>query len=213
MLLFSVLVKLVLVPMFTLALNRSVRLARGSTVQRALSAFALRAGVSDPELATLARREQDLQREISSLSDAIGNLLARGRVAEQDKVVADMRATLSRMRADHAASQAEMQRRFPNYSSLLNPQPVGIEAVQKLLHAGEAMVSVYTGSERTLVWAIPAQGATSFALVPLNASQIDARVSQLRASLDPEADSSGHMPKFSFDIALDLYRQLLAIGA
>lgn len=195
------------------ALDQAFRLAdlaRGSTVQRALSAFAQRAGISDPALAALARGEQDQQREISSLSDAIGNLLARGRVAEQDKVVADMRSTLSRLRAEHAASQAELQRRFPSYSSLLNPQPVGIEAVQKLLRPGEAMVSVYTGSERTLIWAIPARGETAFAVVPLEATQIDAKVAQLRASLDPEAVSSGRTPRYPFDTAHDLYRQLLA---
>lgn len=189
---------------------RMADLARGSTVQRALSAFAQRAGISDPELATLARREQDQQREISNLSDAIGNLLARGRIAEQDRIVTDMRASLSRLRAEHAASQAEIQRRFPNYSSLLNPQPVGIDAVQKLLRAGEAMVSVYTGSERTLVWAIPARGKPGFAVVPLDATQVDARVVQLRASLDPEAESSGRMPRYPFDTAYELYRQLLA---
>lgn len=188
---------------------RMADLARGSTVQRALSAFAQRSGISDPALATLARGEQDLQREISSLADAIGNLLARGRVAEQDKVVADMRAALARLRAEHAASQAEIQRRFPNYASLLNPQPVGMEAVQRLLRAGEAMISVYAGSERTLVWAIPAQGPAAFAVVSLDAGRIDGLVNQLRAALDPEAGASGRMPRYPFDVAHELFRQLL----
>ena len=67
---------------------------------------------TDPALAALARREQDLQREIASLAESIGNLLARGRVAEQDTVVAEMRAVLARLRDDQTAILAEIEQRF-----------------------------------------------------------------------------------------------------
>ena len=59
---------------------RMTDLARGSSVQRALAASASRANIADPALAALARTEQDLQREISAISDGLGNLLSRGRV-------------------------------------------------------------------------------------------------------------------------------------
>ena len=137
---------------------RMADLARGSSVQQALSSSASRAHISDPALAELARREQDLQREISALAESIGNLLARGRVAEQDKVVAEMRATLARLRNEHSAAQSEIEKRFPDYAALLNPKPVGILAVQKLQKPHEALISLYVGSERTLVWAVPASG-------------------------------------------------------
>ncbi len=187
---------------------RMADLARGSSVQRALASSASRANISNPELAELARREQDLQREASALADAIGNLLSRGRVAEQDKIVLDMQATLTTLRAGHAQAQKEMQRRFPEYANLLEPRPIAITDIQKLLKPGEALVSFYTGSDRSLVWAVPAQGKVSFAVVPLNAEQIGERVSRLRGTLDPgKADS---MPKFDFDTAHELYKELLA---
>jgi len=185
-------------------------LARGSTVQRALAASASRAGISDPALADLARREQDLQREISALAESIGNLLARGRVAEQDKVVADMRASVAKLRAEHARAQAEIERRFPEYGALLDPKPVGMAAVQKLLKPGEALISVYAGSDRTLVWAIPASGAPRFAVVPLSGAQLDQKVAALRKALDPNAEAEGKLPKFEFDVAHELYARLLA---
>ena len=188
---------------------RMADLARGSTVQRALAASATRAAIDDPELAAVARTEQDLQREIGALADSIGNLLARGRVAEQDRIVADMRAELSRLRKEHSATQAEIDRRFPGYAALLNPRPVGIASLQKLLRADEAMVSIFTGSERTLVWSVAASGAPAFAVVPLNAEQVNSMVRTLRKALDPAAEATGRLPKFQFDIAHELYRRLL----
>jgi CHAT domain-containing protein/tetratricopeptide (TPR) repeat protein len=189
---------------------RMADLARGSTVQRALAASASRANVGDPALADLARQEQDLQREISSLANSIGNLLARGRIAEQDKIVTDMRADLSTLRERHAKAQGEIERRFPDYAALLNPKPIGIAAIQKLLKPTEAMISIYAGSDRSLVWAVPAQGAPSFAIVPLSREQLDKIVMTLREALDPNADAAGKLPKYRFDISHELYLKLLA---
>lgn len=189
---------------------RMADLARGSTVQRALAAAASRAGIDDPALAALARREQDLQREIASFAESVGNLLARGRIAEQDRIVADLRAELARLRGEHAQVQAEIERRFPDYAALLDPKPVGIAAIRKLLKPTEAVVAVYAGGERTLVWAIPAAGAARFAAVPLTGEQLDLKVKTLREALDPQAEIAGRLPKYHFDLAHELYLKLLA---
>ena len=189
---------------------RMADLARGSTVQQALSSSASRANISNPALAELARREQDLQREISALAESIGNLLARGRIAEQDQVVAEMRATLARLRNEHSAAQSDIEKKFPEYAALLNPKPVGIPAVQRLLKQGEAVLSLYVGSDRTLVWAIPASGPARFAVAPMGAEQIDRHVATLRKALDPNAEVAGRLPKFDFDTAYELYSRLLA---
>lgn len=188
---------------------RMADLARGSSVQLALAAAASRASISDPALAALARREQDLQREISGLADAIGNLLSRGRVADQDATVADMRASLVKLRQEHAGVQAEIERRFPDYAGLLNPRPVGVAAVQKLLRPSEALISLYALGDRILVWAVPANGTPSFAVVPLTAEQLDHKVRTLRRALDPNAEASGRLPRYDFDLAHELYSLLL----
>lgn len=189
---------------------RMADLARGSTVQRALAAAASRAGIDDPALAELARREQDLQHEISALAEAIDNLLARGRVAEQDQAVADMRAGLVRLRELHSAAQRELDQRFPDYAALLNPKPLAIAGVQSLLKPGEALIALYAGSRQTLVWAVPASGAVRFAVVPLSGEQLDLKVGTLRQALDPTAEASGRLPKFPFAVAHELYAKLLA---
>lgn len=195
------------------ALDESFRiadLARGSTVQGALAASASRAHIADPDLARLARAEQDLQREASALAEAIGNLLARGRISEQDQVVSAMRATLSGLRAKHAGVLLELERRYPSYSALLSPKPTGIADIQKLLHSSEALVSIYVGSGRALVWAIAASGAPAFVVAPIDARQLAQQVQALRQSLDPNVEATGQLPPFPYAAAYDLYQALLA---
>ena len=189
---------------------RMADLARGSTVQRALAAAASRAGITDPALAERARKEQDLQREISSLSDALGNLLFGDSVAEQEKIVADMRTELAVLRREHARTRRELERMFPEYAALLDPKPAGIGAIQKLLKPGEAVVSIYAGSKSTLVWAIPAAGKHAFAVVPLGSEQLDLAVETLRQAFDPDRGAGGRLPRFRFDLSHELYSRLLA---
>ncbi|MBK6636611.1 MAG: hypothetical protein IPG34_02380 [Rhodocyclaceae bacterium] len=189
---------------------RMADLARASTVQSALAASASRARISDPALAELARQEQDLQRELSALADAIGNLLARGRVAEQDGIVATMRTQLASLRTTHAQTLARIEARFPDYAALLNPRPVGIAAVQALLKPGEAVLSLYAGSERSVVWAIPAQGPPIMTTVALPRAELEQKVASLRAALDPLADVAGDLPRYPFALSHELYERLLA---
>ncbi len=186
---------------------RLADVARGSAVQRALAAAASRTVPSDPALAALARREQDLQNEMASLGDALVNLLARGRVAEQDKIVQDMRANLSHLRQQHSQVMGELQQRFPSYAALLDPKPVPPKVIQASLAPDEVMVSLYSGAERTLVWAVPAQGPVGFAVVPLGARALGEKVQALRAGLDAQG---GTVPRFDTALAHELYRSLLA---
>jgi CHAT domain-containing protein len=188
---------------------RMADLARGSTVQRALAASASRAAISDPLLADLARREQDLQREVGALAESIANLLARDRVAEQDKVVAELRARLAALRREQAAALAEIERRFPDYAALLTPKPVSIAALQKLLKPTEALVSVFSCGDRTLVWAIPPSGPARFAVSSLTLAQLDQKVTILRKALDPGDAIDDWPPNFDFEVAYELYAQLL----
>lgn len=195
------------------AIEESFRLAdiaRGSTVQRALAAAASRSIPDNPALADLARKEQDQDNEMAALTDGLNNLLARGRVAEQDKVVADMRARLNTLRSDHEATLKELQRKFPAYAGLLNPQALTPRELQKYLGPDEALVSVYATSDRTLIWAFGAQGAVRFAVAPLGADAVAAAVTRLRHGLDPNEATLGRVSNFDSKTAHQLYASLLA---
>lgn len=189
---------------------RMADLGRGSSVQGALAAAASRSSPSDPALAELARREQDLQHQMASRVDALGDLLSRGRITEQDQIVADMRADLTRMRKEHASLRLALQRRFPVYASLLDPHPAGPREVQSALAAGEALISIYSGSERTLIWAVPSKGRVVFAIAPAGTPALNTAVAKLRRSLDPGDGSIDSVPPFDSAAAHLLYKALLA---
>ncbi|HEY6896444.1 MAG TPA: CHAT domain-containing protein [Rhodocyclaceae bacterium] len=189
---------------------RMADIARGSTVQLALAASASRTRIADPGLAELARREQDLQHEIGALADAIGNLTSRGRVTEQDKVIADMRHNLAALRDEQTKALAEIERRFPDYAMLLAPKPVGMEAIQKLLKPGEAVISIYAGAEQSYVWAIPAQGVPRFAIARLSGEALGSKVASLRKALDPDVVSAAKLPAFPYELSHELFSKLLA---
>ena len=199
-------------PQRAFALDESFRMAdvaRGSVVQRALAIAASRASIRNPALAELAGQEQDLQRQIGQLADGLVNLLSRGRVQEQDAVVADMRNHLITLRKRHAEVAQQLARRFPDYASLIDPRPVGIDAAQAALKPGEAMVSVYPGSTRTLVWALAAGRPPAFALAPANAAEVADAVRSLRRTLDPQAINGDSLPPFDTGRSHALYTQLL----
>lgn len=189
---------------------RIADLARGSAVQRALAASAARSNIADPELAVLARREQDLQYEASNLSDAIGDLLARGRVAESDSIVADMRRSLDQIRTQLVQAQTSIEKKFPSYASLLDPQPLSMREAQRLMRSDEALIAVYSGSQRSYVWAMTATGSPKFIVSDLSRSQMDEHVARLRIALDPSVQLSGKPQPFPYASAWLLYEQLLA---
>lgn len=188
---------------------RMADLARGSTVQRALAASASRVNIGDPALAGLARQEQSLQHEIGTLAENIGDLISRGRTGEQDRIVADMRASLDTLRREHDKILSELERRFPDYAALLNPKPVDIAATRNALRPDEALVSVYVGSDRTLVWSVPARGEPAFAIAPLSRAELEHKAEALLGAMNP-ALSAARLPNYRFDIAHELYVKLLA---
>lgn len=189
---------------------RMADLARGSRVQKALSAAIVRAGINDPELAAVVRKSQDLEYQVKATSESLTALQGGESNPEKEKLAAKIRADLERLRDENEKAQAELKRKMPDYSDLLDPKPLGIVEAQKLLKPDEALLSIYSTQNRTLVWAVPARGPASFQVVDLPAPRIAEIVATLRKSLDPSQVDFGQVPAFDFDTAYDLYRKLLA---
>ncbi len=190
---------------------RLADLVRGSTVQRALSIAASRAVISNRELADLARRYHNQERDLAALSDGLGNLLARGRVASMDNVVSRIRADLESLRLEQARVQRTIEQRFPAYASLIDPQPPTIAEVQAVLRPGETLISVLTGSGQSYVWGIPKSGPGRFAAVPVNAAQVARSVNRLRRTLDPTGvTTTAQVRAFEFETSHALFKQFVA---
>jgi CHAT domain-containing protein len=188
---------------------RLADVARGSEVQRALSASAARATISDPALAELARKEQDAQRRITSLTDILRSLQAAPPAQQLPTVIAQMRKDVEALTAERTTLKRDIERRFPEYAELVDPKPVSIALVQSALRSQETLISIYLGEDAAFIWAVPKSGAPILASAPLGIAQVTKTVEGLRKALDPQATSIDEIPAFDVAGAAKLYADLL----
>jgi CHAT domain-containing protein len=185
-------------------------LARGSGVQRALTSSAARANISDPQLASLARREQDLQQRINTLSDLLTGLLSAPSGQQLPAVQAKIRTDIAGFKSQREDLKKEIERKFPDYAELVDPKPASIERTQKALKPDEVLISWYFGDNVGYVWAITKDRPAQFAQLSVGRNQVAKEVTQLRKSLDPGVATIDEIPPFDVALANQLYQQVLA---
>jgi CHAT domain-containing protein len=184
-------------------------LGEGS-VQRALAASAARAAASQPGLGELIREEQDGKQEIATLYDHLLRLMAMPADQQLPKVLADMRARITQLEKSRQQLYANIERRFPDYATLVNPRPGTLEDARRALKPAEALVSVLSTPERSFVWAVNSRGEVSFHMASLPESDIAAVVARLRKSLDPGDVPLTRLPAYDFEGAHRIYAELFA---
>jgi CHAT domain-containing protein len=185
-------------------------IARGSGVQRALTASAARANIKDTQLASLARQEQDLQRRINTLSELLTGLLSAAPDQQLPTVQAKIRTDIESFKSQRALIKKEIERKFPDYAELVDPKPATVERTQRLLKPDEVLVSWYFGDGVGYVWSITKDAPVQFVQLPIGKAQIAKEVTQLRKSLDPGVASIEEIPAFDVALANQLYQQILA---
>jgi CHAT domain-containing protein len=184
-------------------------LARGSGVQRALTASAARANIKDPKLAALARNEQDLQRRINTLSELLTGLLSASPDQQLPGVQAKIRSDIVVFKSEREKIKKEIEKEYPDYAELVEPKLATVARTQKLLRSDEVLVSWYFGDQVGYVWSISKQGPTQFIEIPIGRSQMAKQVTQLRKSLDPSVSTVDEIPPFDIAAAHQLYQQIL----
>jgi len=184
-------------------------IARGSGVQRALTASAARASIKDPQLAGLARQEQDLQRRINTLSELLTGLRSAPPDQQLPAVQGKVRSDIEVFKSQREALKKEIEKKFPDYAELVEPKPASIERTQKLLKADEVLVSWYFSENTGYVWAISKQGA-QFSQLSIGRKQMAKQVAQLRKALDPGVSTIDEIPPFDVVLAYKLYQEILA---
>jgi CHAT domain-containing protein len=189
---------------------RMTDVARGSSVQRALVAASARAAIRDPALAKLAREEQDAAQRISSLSGILVELLGRPPQKSLPTVIAAMRKDIDELRKRRGEIKQEIEKRFPEYASLIDPKPLPLEAARAVLAPGEALIVLYGTDSHTFVWALPREGAAKFHVAALGRTERDRIVATLRKALAIDSLSLAGFPRFDVGAAHALYNQLLA---
>jgi CHAT domain-containing protein len=188
---------------------RVADIARGSVVHQALIESGARAAISDKALADLARREQDTWYQIAARERVLADAQTHAASQQDSQALERLRADVAQLRVARTTLRAEIERRFPSYARLTEPQPASLDQTRAALGAEEALVSIFTTEEQSYVWAVRKQGAVAFATVPLGYAQVGAIVADLRRSLDPHATNVGDIPPFNVALAFQLYSSLL----
>lgn len=185
-------------------------IARGSGVQKALTASAARANIKDPKLAALAREEQDAQGRINSLEHLLTGLLSAPPEQQLPAVQAKMKMDIEEIKLHRAKLRKEIESRFPDYAELVNPKPASIGRARQLLKADEVLVSWYFGEKEGFVWAVTKTGETQFHAFPLGREKMAAMVSQLRKSLDAGVATIDDIPAYDVALSHQLYQLIMA---
>ncbi len=189
---------------------RVADLAKSSGVQRALTASAARANIKDPQLAELARKEQDLQRRVNSLSELLTGLLSAPPEQQLPSVQARIRQDITTFKAERENLKKEIERKYPDYAEMVEPKPATVERTRSLLRADEILVSWYFGEKEAYVWAISKQDIPLFKSIPMGRSEMARQVSLLRKALDPGVATIDEIPPFDVKASFQLYQQILA---
>jgi CHAT domain-containing protein len=198
-------------PGFNLAAE-TFRLAdsvRSRAVQKALTAAGARMNTADPQLAEAVRLEQDLRQQIGTHLDHLNGLLALPAAERDDAGVTAIRKAIDKMRGEHTKVRADIDKRFPNYSDLIDPKPPTAAEIKDCLKPGEALLSFYFGREASFVWVIAADGKTEFAALPEGAASIESKIKKLREALEPQAAMISDVPKFDLALSYSLFKTLL----
>jgi CHAT domain-containing protein len=188
---------------------RLAEAVRGRSVERALAASSARALARQPALADLARKEQDLEKEIGGAFDTLNEMLSLPPEERNEKDVAALRGTIDKLRAQRSAAKRDIQRRFPGYADLVAPKAATVDDIRANLRPDEAFLSVYFGRYGSFVWAVPKQGPVGFKFVQTNLNAMNGKVRQLRRALEPQAESVADIPPFDLKLAYELYDLLL----
>jgi CHAT domain-containing protein len=182
---------------------------RGRSVQQALAASSARAAASDPALAELVRKEQDLGKQINAQLGTLNNVLSLSSAERDEKGVQAINASINALRADRLKARQEISQRFPAYADLVSPKPPSVEQIKATLADGEAMLSFYFGQYNSFVWAVPKNGPVAFAAIKASSGDIESKVRKLREALEPQAAMISDIPPFDLKLAHELYSLLL----
>jgi CHAT domain-containing protein len=180
---------------------------RSRRVQQDVAAGASRAAAGDPELAALVRKEQDLQKQLGALERVLTS--AMGQRQKDWAAIDTLKDQIRTFTNAREVLLEEIERKFPTYADLMNPMAPAVDALQRQMRSGEAVVSFYIGKDRSYIWAILPRGEPAFHTVPLGRTEVRGMVFRIRGSLEPESANLRDLAPFALDAAFEFYRLFL----
>ena len=110
----------------------------------------------------MARQEQDAQRRLNGLSVLLTQLFAAPPGEQLPQVQEALRRDIAAAMNERDALRKAIAERFPDYASLVRPQPATLVATRAALRPGEALLAFYVSERESYVWAVAPTGTPHF---------------------------------------------------
>ncbi|UFZ01974.1 CHAT domain-containing protein [Bradyrhizobium ontarionense] len=186
--------------------------ANESSAGAAVQLMGARARVGDPALAALIRRRQDLAAAREQKASKLISLATTAQTADEKAALEVLRQEKDATERELAGIADKINRGFPAYAQLANPEPLNYRDVQQLLGADEAFVFWLVGADRVDIFALT-RDQFVWKTTEITSKQLEDKITTFRTGLDIAAvrDSvlDGHARLFDLAVAHDLYRLLL----
>lgn len=183
-------------------------ISRGSSVQKAVAQSTARSTVKDSRLSDLSRKEQDLQRRISSLNELL-LVMSQSASDRSSDFQSRINNEISDLKSERETVKSSIKSSYPEYFDLIEPKPITIERAAKLLKPSEVLVAWYIGDRKSFVWAINHNGLSGSSTLNVTNRDILRDVTNLRKSLDPGVASVDEIPAFDVALSFKLYTLLI----
>jgi CHAT domain-containing protein/Tfp pilus assembly protein PilF len=173
--------------------------AAAAAVQQLGPRFAAGGG----SLATLVRKNQDLSVHLRDRERALVEVLSKPDGPSNAVQREQIRRQINDSERELAAASAQLEKEFPDYAALANPQPSKVEDIQKLLASHEALVFLLTGDSESYVFAVTDRGL-EWRTIPAGSDEIADKVAAFRRGLELDTRQL-----FDLKLANELYALLI----
>lgn len=157
---------------------RTVQWAKRPAAAAAFGAHASRAVLEDESQAELIRQGQDLANRWHQMDRERAAATGSGTWQKLSRRQSEIERQIKALTAKLEKSAA-----FRNYSNLINPEPMSVSAVRKLLRPEEALVYFYSTGSNTAVWLV-GNNFLFMHMLPGKNSALKKLVNTLRCGLD-----------------------------
>jgi CHAT domain-containing protein/tetratricopeptide (TPR) repeat protein len=182
---------------------------KDQVVQGSILASTARMTIEDKELMELVRSEQDVKQQINAYQNLMLDMFSRPSTDHYQQDIDKVKPVIERLSAARNVILDEIEKRFPDYANIVRPRAHSIGEIQKQLRAEEVLISMYSTSTNTFVWAVLNEGKPVMTVANLSKNDLEKQVSEVRKSLFPASDTLGKLPVYDFKKAYELYSVLL----
>src|SRR5664279_4223552 len=183
-----------------------------SSTAAAVQQLGVRLASGGDAMAALVRESQDLSAAWRQRDKALISAVSKPEKQQDRAGIAALRGQIAQLDEKLKATQARLEKEFPDYAALSSPRPLGAEEAQKLLGPDEAMVFLASGEKQSYVFALT-HDAFEWHTLAVGRARLAEKVANFRRGLDVDeftrSIDAGKPVYFNLGTANELYADLL----